>query len=474
MSFNSLFELSRRSFRAMDAAMNVTGENVANANTDGYTRRRITLSADSPAIGGLQTSIRPAISVGAGISAVAYERVRDGLLEKASWEAQSALGFSQEEHRITAALESLFPASGPGSLDSLLGDFWDSWSTLANNPTDNGVRLTVRSSAEALAGALNQIDARITDLTQQTTGELKSGLKRTNGLLEEIASLNSTIETARAQGTPDLEAEDRRDTAIKELGAFAPVRVNQDSKGGYNVSINGMTVVQASTWVSLDLDTSGTTPQVVFSGTGVTYKASDPSSGQIGAWLTMVSDTLPNTRGQLDTLAKGLVTDVNALHAAPYDDNGNPQSPAPNFFHYSVDASSIENGVTAATIRVSDEVAADASIIGTPGSFTATGDEIAFAISELRGLGLTGLGGDTAEHFAINLVSGVGARVQKASARATSQQAVADHLDALAKGKSGVSLEEEMTNLIRYQQTFAASSRVLNTVDEMMSTLLSI
>ncbi|HET6569085.1 MAG TPA: flagellar hook-associated protein FlgK [Rhodothermales bacterium] len=474
MSLNSLFELSRRSFRALDAAMNVTGQNVANANTEGYSRRRITLAADSPAIGGPQTSIRPAISVGAGVSAVEYERVRDGLLEKASWEAQSTLGYSQEEHRITSALESLFPASGGGSLSALLGNFWDSWSTLANNPTDDGVRLTVRSSAEALSGALNQLDAQITGLEQQTTTELSSGLDRTNDLLKEIASLNRTIQTARAQGTPDLEAEDRRDGAVKELGAFAPVRVNQQGKGGYTVSINGMTVVQADEWVSLDLDTSGATPQVVFSGTGVSYRANDPSSGQIGAWLSMLSDTLPDTRTQLDTLARGLVTDVNALHAVPYDEDGNAQAAAPNFFYYTDDGSGNEDGVTAATIRISDDVETDPSIIGTPGSFTATGDEIAFAISELRGNGLTGLGGNTAESFAIDLVSGIGARVQKASARATSQQAVTDHLDGLAKGKSGVSLEEEMTNLIRYQQAFAASARVLNTVDEMMSTLLSI
>jgi len=469
MSLNSLFELSRRSFRALDAAMNVTGQNVVNANTDGYTRRRITLAADSPAIGGPQTAIHPAISVGAGVSAVEYERVRDGLLDKAGWEAQSTLGYSQEEHRIASALESLFPAAGSGSLDSLLGDFWDSWSTLANNPTDNGVRLTVRSNAEALAGALNQLDARITDLEQQTTSELSSGLDRTNDLLKEIASLNRTIETARAQGSPDLEAEDRRDGAIKELGAFAPVRVNQDAKGGYTVSINGMTVVQADKWVSLDLDTSGTAPQVVFSGTGVSYKANDPSSGKIGAWLSM-SDTFEDTRGQLDKLAEGLVSDVNALHATTVDADGNPLTSV-NFFH---DDGSV---IKAGNIRISDDVEADASLVAPVGSFVDDGGELkdlAFAISELRGSGLTGLGGDTAEHFAINLVSGIGARVQNATARATSQQAVADHLDALAKGKSGVSLEEEMTNLIRYQQTFAASSRVLSTVDEMMNTLLSI
>lgn len=475
MSLNNLFELSRRSFRALDAAMNVTGQNVANINTEGYSRRRIVLTAESPAIGSLHTTIRPQVSVGAGVSVAVYERIRDGLLDKASWEAQGTLGFASEEHRIISTLEGLFPASGPGSLGTLLSDFWDQWSNVANNPTDNGVRLALRGAAETLATSLNRMEADIRALEGQTATDLANGVARTNDLLKEIASLNASIATARNAGTPDLEAEDRRDTLVKELGAFAPIRVAQDANAGYTISINGMTVVQQDKAVLLNLDATGALPALTFSGTGVAFPAGGTSSGKIGAWLHTLSETLPDTRAQLDQLARAIVTEVNALHTARYDDTGAPVTPdAPGFFHYSIDGLGNEIGVTAGSIRLSDEVKADASIIGTPGFYTASGDDIALAISALRGTGLTGLGGETVEHFAINIMSGIGAQVQRASAQAESQAAVVSHLESMAVGVSGVSLEEEMTKMIQFQQAFAASARVLNTVDEMMQTLLAI
>lgn len=474
MSLNSLYELSRRSFRALDAAMNVTGQNVANINTEGYSRRRVVLAPDSPAIGGPQTTIRPQVSVGAGVSVAVYERIRDGLLDKAGWEAQGTLGFASEEHRIISTLEGLFPASGPGSLGTLLSNFWDQWSNVANNPTDHGVRLALRGTAETLTTALNRMDADIHALEGQATTDLANGVARTNGLLKEIASLNANIALARNAGTPDLEAEDRRDALVQELGAFAPIRVAQDANAGYTISVNGMTVVQQDKAVLLDLDTSGETPVLTFSGTGVAFPG-DTRSGRIGAWLHTLSETMPDARAQLDTLARAIVTDVNALHSARYDDAGLPVTPdAPGFFHYSVDGLGNEIGVTAGSIRLSDEVMADASVIGTPGFYTASGEEIALAISGLRGMGLTGLGGESAEHFAIDIVSGIGAQVQRAAAQAESQAAVVSHLEAMSIGVSGVSLEEEMTKMIQFQQAFAASARVLNTVDEMMQTLLAI
>ncbi len=450
MSIQNLYRLSRRSFGVFSAQMNVAGQNIANATTPGYSRRRLTLATVGPPQRGIQFG-SPFPTVGTGVSAENLERMRDGLLASASGEARTDLGGAEEETRLLSALEGLFGVDSGASLQDVMGDFWNAWSDLANNPTDTGVRASLLSQAETVAGTLNDLDDNMTRLATETQTALGNSVDQVNGLLDEIAALNEQISTAQAAGSPDLAAEDRRDGAVAELAAFVPVNVSEESDG-YAVTIDGMIAVQGDQARGLTLDTPAGGPAAIrFEGTTVAFSSSD---GQVGAQLRTLNETIPDTRDALNTFAESLVTTVNAQHATGFGLDG---STGLNFFDPA--------GLTAGSIRLSDDMDNPAKIAASSALDEPGNSDIALELSKLR---------ETFDQQVVDLVSGVGAKLKAAQTAAGGHAAVVSHLDAMARGVSGVSLDEEMTYLIESQQAFAAVARVLNTADEMMETILAL
>jgi flagellar hook-associated protein 1 FlgK len=450
---NRLFEISRRALQTHSAAINTTGQNIANASTPGFNRRRLILQSESVVTGKMHTQALPGTFTGAGVSAQSYERVRDQLLSSETWGAQTGLGSAEEEHRILSALEGVLATGTDGSLSAVLGDFWDALGNLADYPTDTGLRENLLSQADALATTLQRHDQAFETLQEQTYEALTTGVETVNGLLEKIGTLNETIQSARFKGSPDLSAEDQRDVLVQELSAYVPLRVQQDAQQGYTLTIQGMEVVQGNHVAGLALeDPPGPTPRVLFENTDVAFKPTPGHDGKLGAWLRLTSDILPGVVADLDTFTQNLVEQVNTLHRDGFDLDGNAGG---DFF----DAA----GLTAGTIEIA---LADPRLLAVAGAADAPGDNAAaLAILGLR---------SPFDDAAVTLVAGVGASVADASSQATAQTAVADHLEAMARGVSGVSLDEEMANLIQHQQAFAAAARILNTAQEMMDTLLAL
>jgi flagellar hook-associated protein 1 FlgK len=448
VSINTLFEISQRSFRALNAKMNATGQNIANANSDGYSRRRATLQASNTVSPGLYTSPAQNTAPGDGVSVTSYERMRDRMLDAAAAEAQTGEGGAREEARILSVLEGALATDTEGSLTSSLENFFNSLNDLANNPTDQGVRETVLAKADTLTGAFGRLDQKMQGLVNDTESALASSVEKANGMLEEVAALNKKISEARASGTPDLAAKDRRDSLVKKLSEFMPVEVQENADAGYSLSVDGMNVVQGTETTSLRL-TDPTT--VEFGKSGVAFEAGNEGGGKIGAQLRTLNETLPGVQNELDGLAKEVVTDVNAIHETGFDQNGNTGIP---FFD--------PTGTSAGSIQRAVDAPEDIAAYGkadTPGD-TTPAQEMA-ALSE------------SLTPKAIDLAAGVGSKVQQAAAREEAKAATATHLESMAQGVSGVSLDEEMSNLIEQQQQFAASARVLRTAQEVTSTLLS-
>lgn len=450
MSIHSLFEMSRRSFSVYTAQMNVAGQNIANASTPGYSRRRLTLGAVGPPRGGVYMRT-PYPPVGGGVAAQSLDRVRDGLLASASGEARTGLGGADEETRLLSALEGMFGVGSGASLEDVMGGFWNAWSDLANDPTDMGVRSSLLSQAETVVGTLNDLDANINRLAGETETALGNSVGEVNSLLDEIAALNTQITAAQSNGSPDLAAEDRRDAAVAELAAFVPVSVSEESDG-YMVTIDGMAAVQGDRALGLTLDTPVGGPAVVrFEGTTVAFASSD---GQIGAQLRTINETIPDTLNALNDFAASLVTKVNEKHTTGFGLDG---STGLNFFDPA--------GLTAGSIRLSDDLDDPAKIAASGAPDEPGKSDIALALAGLR---------DTFDGQVVDIMSGVGTKLQAAQTAAGGHAAVVAHLDAMAQGVSGVSMDEEMTRLLEAQHAYAAAARVLTTADEMMETILAL
>ncbi len=472
MSITQLLNTAKSSLVAYKAAMNTVGQNVANAESEGYSRRRTTLKAVNVAPMGSLTRGTTATFSGTGVSVDRYERMRDSLLDKTAWHANGYMGASEEEHRVVGALEGIFSVQTEGSLSNQLEHFWNGWSDLADNPTDNGVRLALRSRGAALAGTLNRMAADVDKLQAESERALAGHVQDANKMLEEIAELNLKVTRGRHLGREDLVAEDRRDLLVNKLAEMGSFRVEEQANGAYAVSLDGMNVVYEQRAQTLDLDLSGTLPDVKIAGTTVSMDVPSEGGGKLGGLMRALTTTLPETMTSLDNLAETIVKEINAVHNGGYDLDGNTNV---DFFHYA--AGPPEEGVRAASIALSNAVQADSRAIVASQGDPSTGvndSRVANDILALRENAVMNGGSETIETYAINMVTGVGAVAERASNLFEAHAAFSNHVQSMADGVSGVSLEEEMTSLIQFQQAFSASARVVTAAKEMMDTVLAI
>jgi len=354
VSVNSLFEISQRSLRALNSKMNATSQNIANAETEGYSRRRATLEASNTATAGRYTSPTKGGTPGDGATVATYERVRNRVFDQSAAEAQAGKSGAQEEARLLSVLEGTLATDTEGGLTSAMEDFFTGFSDLADNPNNEGVREAVLFKANTLKSEFNRIDKQMAELKGDTARSLSDSIDQANSLIKEVASLTERINQTRASGTSDLAAEDRRDKLVKELSGLAPVETQERDNGEFTLSIDGMTVVQGQETTRLegkDLS-SPSTATVEFGDTGVAFKPGDEDAGKIGAQLRTLNETLPETRGKLDTIAKNVVEKVNSIHVDASDQDNETNKP---FFD--------PNEKTASSIQLDSSIQ-DASDIG--------------------------------------------------------------------------------------------------------------
>ncbi|MEM8488205.1 MAG: flagellar hook-associated protein FlgK [Bacteroidota bacterium] len=465
MSINQLIELTRRSFEASTAAINTIGQNIANEQTEGYRRRRVSLQSDAITSNGVQIQVPNNTSLGLGVSVQSIDSIRDHLLASSAWEARAGLGAADEESRLLSAVENLLPVNVDGSLSDVLNRFWNAWSDLASNPEDIGVRQTLLARGNALAGTLNRVGGDLDRLNAQIVDDLDAAVTEFNTKLQRVAELNVGIQAARANNAPDLIAEDERARLVSDLSELAPINVEVTELETYHITVNSVTVVQGRDFEPLTLDTLGNPPTLTYETSGLSYNAPAGDDGRIGALLRTINSTMADTRQNLDTLAASLVDRINTLHAGGFGLDGNTGR---NFFD--------PTGTAAGTIAISGDISEARFIAASDNpDATATGDnDIAAAILGERTATQVTLSDQTFENFSISIVSNVGSQLESANAQYEGHQAVVNYLDALERGASGVSVNEELTNLIQFQQSFAAAARVLNTAQSMFDTLLSI
>ncbi|WP_420456808.1 flagellar hook-associated protein FlgK [Rubrivirga sp.] len=451
MSLTRLFSTARQSLLANQAAINATGLNIANAETPGYTRRTVGLRATPAARGGV--FIRSGPSPGGGVQVGSFDRVRNGILDGAVRRGRAGSGGANEGALLLSGLESQLAADGGDAFLGALGGFFDAWGDVADAPADLSVRDTLLSKAGQLAQTLNGAASRLQSYGASVQTDLKATVEQTNALLAEVADLNVAIRTAQAQGSSDLDALDRRDVVLDELAGLAPFALQDQPDGSVTVTLDGMMAVQDDEVLPLRLalPPDVAAPQIRAQGSDRSLRLGALDGGALGAQLDLLGTALPGARAALDGLAADLVAAVNAAHAGGTGLDGSTGQP---FFDPA--------GVTAGTISLAPGLTAESVAAGTTGPGDASVATLIAGLSEETSTAAT------------RLLANLGSGARKASTAAGANGAVAAHAEALRDGVSRVSLDEEMTNLIRFQQTYAASARVLETADSLFDTLLAI
>ncbi len=376
MSVNSLFDIGSTSLRAVGEKIDATSQNIANAESEGYRRRRVSLSSRSVAATGLYASNGAQDVTSSGVGVEQFERVRDGMLVGARNEARSSESAAREEGRVLGVLEGALATDTDAGLSASLQGLADGFSNLANNPESQGVRESVLGRARQLTDTFGRLDQRLGELTTNTENALAGNVEKANGLLDKVASLNEQIENARAGGSPDYAAEDQRDQTVKELSKLLPVEAQENRSDGYTLTVDGMTVVQGTEATNLEMDESGDTPAVEFGKTGVEFTPGAEGGGEIGAQARLLNDTLPGVQSDLDALADDVVKEVNAAHRKGADQNGDTGE---NFF---VDKSGPSSENTAGNIELNVDGPKDIAAVATPALGTPGGKQTAVTIGQ--------------------------------------------------------------------------------------------
>jgi flagellar hook-associated protein 1 FlgK len=321
------------------------------------------------------------------------------------------------------------------------------------------------------------------DLTTYRAGmldELRSKVERINTLAREIADLDSMVVSAAAAGEQMADVRDQRDLKLEELSTLAPVSVFEDSRGSVTVSLGGAVIASRTVFSPLAVEAA---PAVTFGGSTfdqlhVVTQTGDIevpiTGGEVGGLLSSYNTILPEQLGALDQLARGLMTAVNGAHATGYG-RGTPAPTGINFFmgnSASTMALDLTDASAGAPAGSSPDVNNIATAAGPPPP--SPGDNsVALQIASLVDRTRADLDGLSVADFYTRMVAGIGVDINAADNVVSAQELVLSQLEAQRNAVSGVSLDEEMTNLIKYQRAFDAAARVVATADEMFQSILS-
>ena len=468
MSISPFFglDMALRALQAQQTGIDVTSHNVANANTEGFSRQNVTIVTTEPfAPAGMN---RPASAGQIGTGAVAndIQRSRDAFLDF-QWRSEaSRLANASNRSDALEQVEVILDEPQGVGLSALFNEYYRVWNELTNDPSASAlpVRTTVVQQTLSLTTAMNRIASQLSNIRVGENSEVITDVSEVNDLTDQVLQLNGTIIQIELTGQAANDLRDRRDTLMDRLSELVQVSSTENADGSINVLMGAQVLVNGGTGKT-DLFTVPNAGNNGF--VDVTYGSGGPAATLGGAGIAgrlTARDTLvPSYQAQLNTIAANLISATNTLHTAGFDVNGVAGQP---FFI----------GTDAATISINSAIQADPSKIAASNTSGASGNnETALAITRLRTAMSPPLasGTPTSETAYNSLVAGLGTDNRTARNEVSTQEALVDLLARRRQALSGVSLDEEATNLLRYQRAYEAAARVLSTYDEILDKLIN-
>src|SRR5271166_3323013 len=434
---------------AQQAGLETTTNNIANLNTPGYTRQRPILQEADPIINGR-------IAYGDGVKLQGIESLRDSILELQISNETQQQGQSQAYVNAMSQAQTLFPDDTSG-IGQQISNFFQSLNSLSTDPSNLALRQSVLSAANSMAsafnGAANQLSAVRSSLDQnveQTAGEI-------NQITQEIANLNTKLAklSSTAQGYGSFV--DQRDNLVQQLSGLIDVSVINDGTSITLTTKQGATLVadDQSFALSTALDPASGVQHIYSQGADITGKI---SAGELGGLLQARDQTLPAMQTQLDSLASGLVQALNAAQAQGFDLNGNVGG---NLF------TPVSGAGAAASmaVAITDPTLLAASSDGTTGSNGNLANLSAVANQAVSN-GMTPTGAYA------NLVFQAGSAVSDGQTELNASNTMLQQLKQQQASISGVSLDQEASNLLLYQRAYQAAAQAVTTINQMLQTAI--
>ncbi|NGO39394.1 flagellar hook-associated protein FlgK [Limisphaera ngatamarikiensis] len=470
--FGSL-NLGTRALQAQQLGVEVAGQNLANINNPAYARQKVQLQT-APALPSL---IGPQ---GTGVEAIAIRQIRNQILDAqilaevgvgGYWSTQqTALQTGQailgeQVDRQAQGLNESSAVDQAGTVTGLaveLTGLFNAFRAVATRPDSLPERQVLVNQAQSLAIRFNQISGRLDDLTAQLNQSLATDVARANQLLADIARLNDQIVNAELPlGGIANDLRDTRQQKLEELARILPVQTTLAPNGTVTISFQGVTLVSDRNVLEQIETYDPGNGRLLLRTTGSATPL-DPGSGTLAGTLQVRDGALAQLRNDLDTLAAALITEINNLHRTGYSLDGQTGI---DFF----------TGTDARTIAVHADLLADPARVQASNRPDAPGNNsVALALAQLADQPIAALNNRTFTDSYSQTVANLGLALRTVNGQVADHQQVLNLLQRQRESVSGVSLDEEMTDLIRFQKAYQASARFITTIDELLDTVLAL
>ncbi|HUD49597.1 MAG TPA: flagellar hook-associated protein FlgK [Candidatus Baltobacteraceae bacterium] len=454
-------DLASNSLSVQEEAMEVTGQNLANVNTTGYTRQQLEVQAATP----LQTPIG---QEGTGVEATGISQATDALLNSQIQAENSVTGSLTAQQTAlqnteTSLNEQISNTStgtaSPSGITADLANLFGSFQSLSTDPSNLTDRQSLVANAQQLATEFNQVSSSLGSVNTQLNQSIQNDVTSSNQDLTQIASLNQQIIEAQGDGGSANDLEDEREQAIENLSNYVNVTATAQSNGGVNIGIGGVTMVSGGTATdSLETyDAGGGQLQIQAQNAGTHLTL---SSGSIEGDITVRDGALATLQTSVNTLASQLITQVNGIYSSGYDLNGNTGA---DFF----------TGTDASNIGVNSALANDPGAVQASGTAGATGDNsVALKLAQLANTNIPGLSNQTFSQSWAQTVGDLGYTVSEVNQQVTNSASANQMLSNQRQSVSGVSIDQEMTNLMQYEKSYEASAQIVTSLNQMLQTIV--
>jgi flagellar hook-associated protein 1 len=437
---------------ATEAALDATSNNISNANTPGYTREIPEFSENEETVSGDSVS-------GGGVTLDGVQSVRDELLNLQIQQQTSQQSSANTQSSLLDQLQTYFSSDGE-DLASTLSAFSSSLAQLSANPSNSAVQQDVLSAAQNLAQSFNTTASGLTTAQTDADQQVSQTVSQINSLTQQIAQLNSqltpTVMSTENGGT----IEDQRDQLVQQLSTLTGISVTQSSDGEVITTGNGTALVMGGQSYNLQAATGSNGFQQVLDSNGNNITSSI-QGGQLGGDIQMRDQVIPGYLSSLNTLAGQFATSMNAAQAQGFNSSGTAGQP---FFSIPANPSygGAAAGISVALTSGSQIAASSDGIAGSNGNVANLSAVLTSALPS----------GQTPANAYSSLVFQIGNDASNASAESSALGQSLLQLSNQQSSVSGVSVDEETTNLIRYQTAYEAAARIVSTIQALSTVTL--
>ncbi|MFS0575538.1 flagellar hook-associated protein FlgK [Sporosarcina sp. 179-K 3D1 HS] len=502
-------ETNKRGLFTQQSALYTTGHNISNANTPGYSRQRVNMQATAGFPGvGLNTPTMPGF-LGTGVEAGSIQRIRDSFVDQQFRQESNKLGYWESRSKAISQMEDVLAEPSEYGLQKSLSEFWSSLQQLATDPQNGGARAVVVERGVAVADSFNYMHKSLEEIQTNLGKEIGVSTKDINSILEQIADLNRQISEVEPNGYMPNDLYDARDVLLNELSTYVPIEINYQKSGGRALAIaegtvtvsiktNGdpITVIKGKDFAKMNVDNADTegNPKSPVDMISFTFTANGQATGgnlnvtamqKSGKMRSLIDSygyndgdvkgLYPDMLAKLDKMAMEFATEFNKVHKEGTDLDGQAGD---DFFATRDGSTTINAGnitVTNELINNPNRVAASTSKDVDPAEVGngQNAKKLADVLFAPLGTNGSGLDGSTVQSYFAGIIGELGVQGQQADRMTfnttTLLGAVSNRRDSI----SSVSLDEEMTDMIKFQQAYNASARMITVVDETLEKIIN-